>query len=101
LQRVKNLTFKEFAKIYCKVRSQEEEWPLAKKSTVNQKKKWEHPSYDKLSAVQTQVNRMNENLKMEDITAATLDEYQAFLIKHGYKNSTVENHVSYFKQILK
>ena len=44
---------------------------------------------------------MNENLKMEDITAATLDEYQAFLIKHGYKNSTVENHVSYFKQILK
>ena len=37
----------------------------------------------------------------EDITAATLDEYQAFLIKHGYKNSTVENHVSYFKQILK
>ena len=101
LQRVKNLTFKEFAKVYCKVRSQEEEWPLAKKSTVNQKKKWEHPSYDKLSAVQTQVNRMNENLKMEDITAATLDEYQAFLIKHGYKNSTVENHVSYFKQILK
>ena len=101
LQKVKNLTFKEFAKIYCKVRSQEEEWPLAIRSTVNQKKKWDHPSYDKLSAVQTQVNRMNGNLKMEDITAATLDEYQSFLIKHGYKNSTVENHVSYFKQILK
>lgn len=101
LQKVKNLTFKEFAKIYCKVRSQEEEWPLAKRSNKNQKKKWEHPSYDKLSAVQTQVNRMNDHLKMADITAETLDQYQAFLIKKGYKNSTVENHVSYFKQILK
>ena len=101
LMKVKNLTFKVFAKVYCKVRSQEEEWPLAKQSNKNQKKKWEHPSFDKLSAVQTQVNRMNPHLKMEDITAATLDEYQAFLIKSGYKNSTVENHVSYFKQILK
>jgi hypothetical protein len=44
---------------------------------------------------------MNSRLKMADITAATLDEYQSFLIKKGYKNSTVENHVSYFKQILK
>lgn len=101
LQRVKNLTFKEFAKIYCKVRSQEEEWPLAKRSVMNQKKKWDHPTYDKLSAVQTQIDKMNGHLKMEDITSATLDEYQSFLIKKGYKNSTVENHVMYFKQILK
>ena len=101
MQKVKNLTFNEFAKVYCKVRSQEEEWPLAKRSAVNQKKKWSHPTYDKLSAVQTQINKMNENLKMDDITSATLDEYQSFLIKKGYKNSTVENHVMYFKQILK
>ncbi len=101
LLKVKNMTFNEFAKIYCKVRSKEEDWPLAIMSTVNQKKKWDHPSFDKLSAVQTQINKMNDHLRMEDITAATLDEYQAFLIKNGYKNSTVENHVSYFKQILK
>ena len=101
LTKVKNLTFKEFAEVYCKIRSQEEEWPLAKRSSVNQKKKWNHPSYDKLSAVQTQVNKMSPSLKMEDITSATLDQYQAFLIKKGYKNSTVENHVSYFTQILK
>ena len=101
LTKVKNLTFKEFAKVYCKIRSQEEEWPLAIKSSVNQKKKWNHPSFDKLSAVQTQVNLMNPRLKMDDITAATLDQYQVFLIKKGYKNSTVENHVSYFTQILK
>ena len=101
LVKEKNLTFKAFAKIYCEVRSQEEEWPLAVKSSVNQKKKWNHPSFDKLSAVQTQIDKMNSRLKMADITAATLDEYQSFLIKKGYKNSTVENHVSYFKQILK
>ena len=101
LVKEKNLTFKAFAKIYCEVRSQEEEWPLAVKSSVNQKKKWNHPSFDKLSAVQTQIDKMNSRLKMADITAATLDEYQSFLIKNGYKNSTVENHVSYFKQILK
>lgn len=101
LVKEKNLSFKEFAKIYCKVRSQEEEWPLAINSSVNQKKKWDHPSYDKLSAVQTQVNRMNPRLAMDEITPATLDEYQAFLIENGYKNSTIENHVSYFKQILK
>lgn len=101
LVKEKNLSFKEFSKIYCKVRSQEEEWPLAKRSVVNQKKKWEHPSYDKLSAVQTQINKMNERLRMDEITGATLDEYQKFLIKQGYKNSTIENHVSYFKQILK
>ena len=101
LTKVKNQTFKEFAAVYCKIRSLEEEWPLAKKSSVNRKKKWEHPSYDKLSAVQTQINLMNPRLKMDDITGETLDQYQAFLIKKGYKNSTVENHVSYFTQILK
>ncbi len=101
LTKVKNQTFKEFAAVYCKIRSLEEEWPLAKKSSVNQKKKWDHPSYDKLSAVQTQINLMNPRLKMDDITGETLDQYQAFLIKKGYKNSTVENHVSYFSQILK
>lgn len=101
LVKEKNLTFKEFAKIYCKVRSKEEDWPLAKKSSVNQKKKWDHPSYDKLSAVQTQINKMDAKLRMSDITGATLDAYQSFLIKQGYKNSTIENHVSYFKQILK
>lgn len=51
LTKVKNLTFKEFAEVYCKIRSQEEEWPLAKRSSVNQKKKWNHPSYDKLGIV--------------------------------------------------
>ena len=101
LVKEKNLTFNEFAKIYCKVRSREEEWPLAKMSVVNQKKKWEHPSYDKLSAVQTQISKMDARLMMSDITGATLDAYQSFLIKQGYKNSTIENHVSYFKQILK
>ena len=101
LVKEKNLTFKEFAKIYCKVRSKEEDWPLAKKSAMNQKKKWDHPSYDKLSAVQTQINKMDGRLRMSDITGATLDAYQSFLIKQGYKNSTIENHVSYFKQILK
>ena len=100
LSKVKNLTFKEFAEIYCNVRSKEEEWPLAKKVHKDQWKKWNHPSYDKLSAVQTQINRMNDQLRMDDITGATLDEYQVFLIKNGYKNSTVENHVSYLKQIL-
>lgn len=98
---MKNLTFKEFAKVYCKVRSQEEDWPLAKRSVVNQKKKWDHPAYDKLRAVQTQINQMNGHLKMDDITSTTLDQYQSFLIKKGYKNSTVENHMTYFKQILK
>lgn len=97
LVKEKNLTFKEFAKIYCKVRSKEEDWPLAKKSSVNQKKKWDHTSYDKLSAVQTQINKMDAKLRMSDITGATLDAYQSFLIKQGYKNSTIENHVSYFK----
>lgn len=101
LVKEKNLTFKEFAEIYCKVRSKEEDWPLARKSSVNQKKKWDHPSYDKLSAVQTQINKMDGRLRMSDITGATLDAYQSFLIKQGYKNSTIENHVSYFKQILK
>ena len=101
LCREKNLTFQRFADIYCEVRSKEEEWPKADATNANKKKEWNHPSYDKLSAVRTQVNKMNANLKMEEITAATLDEYQSFLIKSGYKNSTVENHVSYFKQILK
>lgn len=101
LARERNLTFKAFAKIYCEVRSKEEDWPLAIKSSTNKKKKWNHPSFDKLSAVQTQINKMNSTLKMTDITTATLDDYQSFLIKKGYKNSTVENHLSYLKQILK
>ena len=44
---------------------------------------------------------MNPRLLMDDITAATLDEYQNFLIRKGFLNSTVENHMFAFKRILK
>ena len=77
----KKLTFEEFSKIYVEVRSREENWKLAKKGQVNKKKMWDNPSFDKLSAVQTQVLKMNPHLLMADITEKTLDEYQAFLIK--------------------
>ena len=80
----KKLTFEEFSKIYVEVRSREENWKLAKKGQVNKKKMWDNPSFDKLSAVQTQVLKMNPHLLMADITEKTLDEYQAFLIKEGY-----------------
>ena len=100
LTRIKNLTFDEFAKIYVEVRSKEENWKPAKNSHVNRKKLWEHPSFDKLSAVQTQLHEMNPILLMDKITGATLDEYQHFLICKGYNNKTIENHMSYFKQIL-
>ena len=100
LTRIKGLTFDEFAKIYVEVRSKEEHWKPAKNSHKNRKKLWEHPSFDKLSAVQTQLHEMNPRLQMDKITGATLDEYQHFLICKGYNNKTIENHMSYFKQIL-
>ena len=101
LVKEKHLTFAEFAKIYVEVRSKEEHWKPSIMGHFNKKKIWDNPSFDKLSAVQTQVNEMNPKLLMDDITAATLDEYQDFLIQKGYLNSTVENHLSYFKQILR
>ncbi len=101
LTRIKNLTFDEFAKIYVEVRSKEENWKPAKNSHINRKKLWQHPSFDKLSAVQSAVGRMNPNLLMDKINAATLDEYQQFLINNGYNNTTIENHMVHFKQILK
>lgn len=100
LVRHNNLTFDEFAKIYVETRSKEENWKLSIGGHFNKKKIWDNPSFDKLSAVQTQVHKMNPKLMMDEITAATLDEYQNFLVKEGFLNSTVENHMSYFKQIL-
>lgn len=99
LVKEKNLTFKEFAKVYVKIRSEEECWKVSHKSTLK-KKVWDNPVYDKLCAVQTQINKMNPDLKMDDITGDTLDEYQRFLIMKGYKNNTIINHISYLKQIL-
>ena len=101
LVKEKNLTFEDFAKVYVEVRSKEERWKLSDMKQMNQRKVWDHPSFDKLSAVQTQVKKMNPNLLMDNITGETLDEYQNFLIMEGYKNTTIENHISYFKQILK
>ena len=101
LTRIKNLTFEEFAKIYVEVRSKEEHWKPAPNSHINRKKLWQHPSFDKLSAVQSQVHKMNPKLLMDKITGATLDEYQNFLVSEGYNNKTIENHMSYFKQILR
>ena len=100
LTRIKNLTFEQFARIYVEVRSKEEHWKPAKNSHINRKKLWKHASFDKLSAVQSQVHKMNPKLMMDEITGATLDEYQNFLISEGYNNKTIENHMSYFKQIL-
>ena len=93
LTRIKNLTFDEFAKIYVEVRSKEEHWKPAKNSHINRKKLWQHPSFDKLSAVQSQLQIMNSKLMMDKITGATLDEYQNFLISEGYNNKTIENHM--------
>ena len=73
LTRMKNLTFDEFAKIYVEVRSKEEHWKPAPNSHINRKKLWAHPSFDKLSAVQSQVHKMNPKLLMDKITGATLD----------------------------
>lgn len=101
LIRIKNLTFDEFAKIYVENRSKEEHWKPAKNHHKNRKKLWEHPSFDKLSAVQSQLQIMNPKLMMDKITGATLDEYQNFLISEGYTNKTIVNHMSYFKQILR
>jgi integrase len=101
LTRIKNLTFDEFAKIYVEVRSKEEHWKPAPNSHINRKKLWQHPSFDKLSAVQSQMHKMNPKLLMDNITGATLDEYQNFLVSEGYNNKTIENHMSYFKQILR
>ena len=101
LTRIKNLTFDEFSKIYVEVRSKEENWKPAKNSHINRKKLWEHPSFDKLSAVQSQLHKMNPKLLMDSITGETLDEYQNFLICEGYNNTTIENHMFAFKRILK
>ncbi len=101
LIRIQNLTFDEFAKIYVEIRSKEEHWKPAKNHHKNRKKLWEHPSFDKLSAVQTQLHEMNPKLQMDKITGATLDEYQHYLICKGFNNKTIENHMSYFKQILR
>jgi len=101
LVKEKNLTFDAFAKVYVEIRSKEEDWKLSKKGHFNKKKIWDHPSFNKLCAVQTQIHKMCPNLKMDEITADTLDQYQRYLIKKGYKNPTVENHMSYFRQILK
>ena len=101
LVKEKNLTFEDFARVYVEVRSKEEHWKLSDMKQMNQRKVWNHPSFDKLSAVQTQVKKMNPNLLMDNITGETLDEYQNFLIKEGFLNTTIENHIIYFKQILK
>ena len=101
LTRIKGLTFEQFAKIYVEVRSKEEHWKPAKNSHKNRKKYWEHSSFDKLSAVQSQVREMNPDLLMDKITGATLDEYQNFLIRKGLNNKTIENHMSYIRQILR
>ena len=101
LVREKNLTFNDFAKVYEDVRGKEEHWKPCIKRHFNQKRDWLHPSYDKLIQVQTQVKKMNPNLLMDEITGSTLDDYQNFLIEEGYKNNTIDNHLSYFKQILK
>ena len=100
LTRIKGLTFDEFAKIYVEVRSKEEHWKPAKNSHKNRKKFWEHPSFDKLSAVQSGVYKMNPKLLMDKITGATLDEYQNFLIGEGYNNTTIENHMFCFRRML-
>ena len=100
LVKYKNLSFQEFAKIYVKVRSEEDGWKKADMSVPNQQKEWDNACYDKLCAVQTQIKIMNPDLMMDDITGSTLDEYQKFLIKKGYLNNTIQNHISYFKQIL-
>ena len=101
LTRIKNLTFDQFAKIYVEVRSKEENWKPAKNSHINRKKLWEHPSFDKLSAVQSGIQKMDPKLLMDRITSATLDEYQHFLINEGYNNTTIDKHMQHFKQILK
>lgn len=100
LSKETHLTFDDFAKVYVEVRSKEEHWKPSIMGHVNQKKLWDNPAFDKLSAVQTQVNKMNPNLLMDDITGVTLDEYQNYLIKEGFLNSTIRNHMCYFKQIL-
>ena len=89
LTRIKGLTFEQFAKIYVEVRSKEEHWKPAKNSHINRKKLWKHASFDKLSAVQSQVHKMNPILMMDEITGATLDEYQNFLISEGYNGGNV------------
>ena len=101
LVKEKNLTFNDFAKVYVEVRSKEEHWKPSILGHGNKKKLWDNPAFDKLSAVQTQLSIMNPNLLMDKITGHTLDEYQNFLIKEGFLNSTIRNHMCYFKQILK
>ena len=101
LVKEKNLTFNDFAKVYVEVRSKEEHWKHSILGHGNKKKQWDNPAFDKLSAVQTQLSIMNPNLLMDKITGHTLDEYQNFLIKEGFLNSTIRNHMCYFKQILK
>ena len=101
LVKEKKLTFEKFTQIYVEVRSKEEHWKPSKMGHFNKKKIWDDPELNKLSAVQTQVSEMNPTLLMDDINADTLDEYQNFLIKKGFLNSTVENHLRAFKRILK
>ena len=68
LVKEKNLTFDEFAKVYVEVRSKEEHWKLSDMKQMNQRKVWDNPIFDKLSAVQTQVKKMNPHLLMDNIT---------------------------------
>lgn len=101
LSKVTKLTFDDFSKVYVEVRSKEEHWKSSIGGHFNQKKVWDNPAFDKLSAVQTQINKMNPNLMMDDITGKTMDEYQDFLIREGFLNSTIRNHMCYLKQIMK
>ena len=59
LVREKNLAFADFARIYVETRSKEENWKPSNMGHANKKKIWENPSFDKLSAVQTQVNNVS------------------------------------------
>jgi len=96
----KHLSFQEFSDIYVQVRSEEEGWKRADSTIINQKAEWDNVCYHKLRAVKAQINAMNPSLKMDDITVDTIDQYQKFLINHGYLNSTIHKHLQYFRQIL-
>lgn len=72
LVKYKNLSFQEFAKVYVKVRSEEEGWKKADMTAPNQQKEWDNACYDKLRAVQSQITLMNPNLMMDDITGVPL-----------------------------
>lgn len=100
LTRKEKLRFDDFLEIYIQTRSEEEQWVCSNMQLPNKKKVWDNPIYDKLCAVRTQMNAFVPNLIMDDITGETMDEYQNFLIKRGFKNSTIEKHICYLRQIL-